>query len=125
MSAPAGYQSSAGKAVAAGDIDLMVRILSMGPMHHALTGTGAIALAVAAALPGTLVRQTIEAARSPTQPFAPEQLRIGHPSGVLTVGAQAQFDGQQWQVAKAVVSRSARRLMDGQVFVPASYWLAA
>jgi hypothetical protein len=125
VSAPASYQSSAGKAVAAGDIDLMVRILSMGPMHHALTGTGAIALAVAAALPGTLVRQTIEAARSPTQPFAPEQLRIGHPSGVLTVGAQAQFDGQQWQVAKAVVSRSARRLMDGQVFVPASYWLPA
>ena len=125
VSAPTSYRSSAGKAVEAGQIDLMVRILSMGPMHHALTGTGAIALAVAAALPGTLVRKTIEAARSPTQPFSPEQLRIGHPSGVLTVGAQARFDGQQWQVAKAVVSRSARRLMDGQVFVPASYWLPA
>jgi 2-methylaconitate cis-trans-isomerase PrpF len=91
-------------------------------MHHALTGTGAIALAVAAALPGTLVRQTIDAARSPARPFSPEQLRIGHPSGTLTVGAQAQFDGQQWQVAKAMVSRSARRLMDGQVFVPAHFW---
>ena len=125
MSGPVSYRNSAGKAVEDRQIDLMVRILSMGPMHHALTGTGAIAMAVAAALPGTLVRQTIDAARNASQPFVPEQLRIGHPSGVLTVGAQARFDGQQWQVAKVVVSRSARRLMDGQVFVPASYWLPA
>jgi probable AcnD-accessory protein PrpF len=125
VSGPVSYRNSAGKAVEDRQIDLMVRILSMGPMHHALTGTGAIAMAVAAALPGTLVRQTIDAARNASQPFVPEQLRIGHPSGVLTVGAQARFDGQQWQVAKVVVSRSARRLMDGQVFVPASYWLPA
>jgi len=118
VSAPADCRSSAGKAVRASDMDLTVRILSMGVLHHALTGTGAIALAVAAAVPGTLARQAIDQARGDGPPFDPAQLRLGHPSGVLQVGAEASFDGRQWQIAKAIVSRSARRLMDGQVFVP-------
>jgi 2-methylaconitate isomerase len=124
VSPPAAYKSSAGKAVQAGDIDLCVRILSMGVLHHALTGTGAIALAVAAAVPETLARQVIDQARTGQGAFDPAQLRLGHPSGTLQVGAEASFDGQQWQIARAIVSRSARRLMDGQVFVPERCWAA-
>jgi probable AcnD-accessory protein PrpF len=124
VSPPAAYLSSAGKAVQASDIDLCVRILSMGVLHHALTGTGAIALAVAAAVPETLARQVIDLARPGTCAFDPAQLRLGHPSGTLRVGAEASFDGQQWQITRAIVSRSARRLMDGQVFVPERCWSA-
>ena len=109
---PAPYTASSGKAIAAGDVDLLARIFSMGPLHHAMTGTGAVALAVAAAIPGTLVsRRFADGARS--------RIRFGHPSGTLAVGAEAvQRDGE-WVVAKAVMSRSARRLMEGVVRVPA------
>jgi 2-methylaconitate isomerase len=111
---PAAYRAASGRQVSAQDIDLTARILSMGQLHHALTGTGAIALAVAARLPGTLVH----AAAAPQAPGAP--LRIGHPSGVLLAGAEVREHDGHWQVAKVVVSRSARRLMAGQVFIPAT-----
>jgi probable AcnD-accessory protein PrpF len=113
VSQPAAYIASSGKAVAAADVDIVARIMSMGKLHHAMTGTGAVAIAVASAIPGTLVSRVLSA--------GPRcgSVRFGHPSGTLTVGAEAVEQGGQWLVTKAVMSRSARRLMDGQVYVPA------
>ncbi|BEP67274.1 MULTISPECIES: 2-methylaconitate cis-trans isomerase PrpF [unclassified Variovorax] len=108
---PAGYTASSGKAVAAGDIDLLVRALSMGKLHHAMMGTAAVAIGTAAAIPGTLVNLAAGGG-------AREAVRFGHPSGTLRVGAQAQQVDGEWQVTKAVMSRSARVLMEGWVRVP-------
>jgi probable AcnD-accessory protein PrpF len=108
---PADYVASDGKRVAAGSIDLLARIFSMGKLHHAMTGTGGVAIAVAAAIPGTLVHRTMRAG-------TPGRIRFGHPSGVLSVGAEARAEGAQWVVSKALMSRSARRLMEGWVRVP-------
>lgn len=109
---PIGYVSSSGKAIDAASIDINARIFSMGKLHHAMTGTGAVAIAVAAAIPGTLVNRMVSAAAG--------SVRFGHPSGSLQVGAEArQIDGV-WTVTKAVMSRSARRLMEGSVLVPSS-----
>jgi probable AcnD-accessory protein PrpF len=108
---PAGYLASSGKQVNADDIDLLVRALSMGKLHHAMMGTAAVAIGTAAAIPGTLVSLAAGGR-------AHEAVRFGHPSGTLRVGAQAQlFDGD-WIVTKAVMSRSARVLMEGAVRVP-------
>ena len=108
---PADYVSSSAKTVKAQDIDLLVRALSMGKLHHAMMGTAAVAIATAAAIPGTLVN--LAAGGGPL-----ESIRFGHPSGTLRVGAQAaQVDGQ-WTVKKAIMSRSARVLMEGWVRVP-------
>ena len=109
VAAPASYRSSAGTDIDKSSIDVLARIVSMGKLHHAFTGTGSIALAVAAAIPGTIVS---EVAR--TLPGVPT--RIGHVSGVLTVGAVLEQRNGQWHVDRAVMSRSARRLMDGVVF---------
>ncbi len=110
---PVDYVSSSGKRVAAGDIDLLVRALSMGKLHHAMMGTAAVAIGTAAAIPGTLVH------RAAGGGSALAAVRFGHPSGTLCVGAEAtQVDGM-WRVAKARMSRSARVLMEGHVFVPA------
>ncbi|HVK32622.1 MAG TPA: PrpF domain-containing protein, partial [Burkholderiaceae bacterium] len=93
------------------DIDLLVRALSMGKLHHAMMGTAAVAIGTAAAIPGTLVNLAAGGG-------AREAVRFGHPSGTMRVGAQAsQVDGE-WQVTKAVMSRSARVLMEGWVRVP-------
>jgi len=106
------YVSSSGKAIAAGDIDLNVRALSMGKLHHAMMGTASVAIATAAAVPGTLVNLAAGGGMR-------EAVRFGHPSGILRVGAAvAQVDGR-WTVTKAVMSRSARILMEGAVRVPA------
>ena len=108
---PADYTASSGKAVAAGDVDLLVRALSMGKLHHAMMGTAAVAIGTAAAIPGTLVNLAAGGG-------ARTAVRFGHPSGTLRVGAEAsQVDGQ-WTVTKALMSRSARVLMDGWVRVP-------
>ena len=109
---PAAYRASSGKVVAAGDIDLLVRALSMGKLHHAMMGTAAVAIGAAAAIPGTLVCEAAGGA-----PRA--AVRFGHPSGTLRVGAEAVLDGGQWRVTRAVMSRSARILMEGAVRVPA------
>ena len=107
------YIASSGKAIAASDIDVTIRMLSMGQLHHAVTGTGAVATAVACAIEGTIPNRAL---RTGADPLA---TRIGHPSGVLRVGAAvAQVHGR-WIVEKAVMSRSARRLMEGWVRVPA------
>ena len=108
---PAGYVASDGRAVAAAALDVLVRMVSMAQFHHALPGTGAIALAAAAALPGTLL--------APWRPVHTGGLRMGHPSGCIETEAEAGQDaGGAWQIRRVSVSRSARRLMTGQVWVP-------
>ncbi|MDQ1815194.1 2-methylaconitate cis-trans isomerase PrpF [Massilia sp. CCM 9210] len=108
---PAAYVSSSGKQVAAADIDLLVRAMSMGKLHHAMMGTAAVAIGTAAAIPGTLVSLAAGGGER-------SAVRFGHPSGTLRVGAEAtQVDGD-WRVAKAIMSRSARVLMEGWVRVP-------
>lgn len=109
VSAPRDYVASNGEPVDKSDIDLTARILSMGKLHHAMTGTGAIAIAVAATIPGTIIERTIGQRR--------DAIRFGHPSGSLAVGASAVLENGEWTVAKAVMSRSARRLMEGWVRV--------
>jgi len=110
---PAGYVASSGRRVEASDIDLNVRALSMGKLHHAMMGTAAVAIATAAAIPGTLVSRAAGGG-------AREAVRFGHPSGTLRVGASvARVDGR-WTVTRAVMSRSARILMEGHVRVPAA-----
>jgi len=108
---PATYTASSGKQVAGSEIDLLVRALSMGKLHHAMMGTAAVAIATAVAIPGTLVNA---AAGGGTR----ESVRFGHPSGTLRVGAQAQQEGGQWTVTKVSMSRSARVLMHGWVHIP-------
>jgi probable AcnD-accessory protein PrpF len=107
----AGYVSSSGRQVAAGEIDLLVRALSMGKLHHAMMGTAAVAIGTAAAIPGTLVNLAAGGGER-------SAVRFGHPSGTLRVGAEAVLDNGQWRVAKASMSRSARVLMEGWVRVP-------
>jgi len=109
---PAGYTASSGKQVQAGDIDLLVRALSMGKLHHAMMGTAAVAIGTAAAIPGTLVNLAAGGGER-------EAVRFGHPSGTLRVGAQATQENGEWTVKKAIMSRSARVLMEGWVRVPA------
>jgi len=108
---PAPYTSSAGKEVGATDVDLLVRAMSMGKLHHAMMGTAAVAIGTAAAIPGTLVNLAAGGG-------ARDAVRFGHPSGTLRVGAQATQQNGEWSVTKAVMSRSARVLMEGWVRVP-------
>lgn len=110
---PTDYISSSGKQVTTADIDLNVRALSMGKLHHAMMGTAAVAIGTAAAIPGTLVNLAAGGGER-------ESVRFGHPSGTLKVGAEAQQQDGQWRVNKAIMSRSARVLMEGAVRVPAS-----
>ena len=111
VSPPKAYLTSSGKQVKAGDVDLLVRALSMGKLHHAMMGTCAVAIGTAAAIPGTLVNLAAGGGER-------EAVRFGHPSGTLRVGAQAKMVDGQWTVTKAVMSRSARILMEGSVRVP-------
>ena len=108
---PKAYVSSSGKHIAADAIDLNVRALSMGKLHHAMMGTASVAIATAAAVPGTLVNLAAGGGMR-------DAVRFGHPSGTLRVGASVQQVDGQWQVTRAVMSRSARVLMEGAVRVP-------
>jgi len=110
---PADYVASDGRKVGADSIDMLARIVSMGKLHHAMTGTGGVAIAAAAAIPGTIVSRT-------ARKNGDGRIRFGHPSGTLTVGeeAKAKAEGKQWVVTKALMSRTARRLMEGWVRVP-------
>jgi probable AcnD-accessory protein PrpF len=114
VSSPRAYRTSNGRDMAAADYDLAVRILSMGRLHHAVTGTGAVATAAAAAIPGTVIARAIT-------PGARTMLRVGHPSGLLKVGAQVRGTGQEAVVEGVRLSRTARRLMDGVVLVPPDF----
>ncbi|MBS4099155.1 MAG: 2-methylaconitate cis-trans isomerase PrpF [Sulfuricella sp.] len=111
LAAPRTYTAAGGKVIEANTIDLLVRIFSMGQLHHAMTGTGAVALAAAAAIPGTLPQRLVPAK-------AAGQICYGHPSGTQSVGATAHEQDGQWIVTQATMSRSARRLMDGWVRIP-------
>jgi 2-methylaconitate cis-trans-isomerase PrpF len=113
VASPASYDSTAGRKVEASDMDLLTRIVSMGRVHHAMTGTGGVALAVAAAVPGTIVAEL--AGERPGGIH-----RFGHPAGTMRVGAEVERRGEGWVARKAVMSRSARRLMEGFVLVPGS-----
>jgi len=108
---PVDYVSSSGKTVLAGDVDVLVRAMSMGKLHHAMMGTASVAIAAAAAVPGTLVNLAAGGGQR-------DEVRFGHPSGTLRVGAAANQDSGEWTVTKAVMSRSARVLMEGWVRVP-------
>ncbi|ELY5144046.1 TPA: 2-methylaconitate cis-trans isomerase PrpF [Vibrio vulnificus] len=108
---PKSYQASSGKVVEAGDVDLLVRALSMGKLHHAMMGTAAVAIGAAACVPGTLVNLAAGGGEK-------QAVTFGHPSGTLKVGAQAKATEQGWVVEKAIMSRSARILMEGFVRVP-------
>jgi probable AcnD-accessory protein PrpF len=105
------YRTSSGKEVQAGEIDLLVRALSMGKLHHAMMGTAAVAIGTAAAIPGTLVNLAAGGGER-------SAVRFGHPSGTLRVGAEAKQVGGEWTVTKAIMSRSSRVLMEGWVRVP-------
>jgi 2-methylaconitate cis-trans-isomerase PrpF len=105
------YVSSSGKRIGAGNIDLHARALSMGKLHHAMMGTAAVAIGAAAAIPGTLVNLAAGGGERGAVTF-------GHPSGTLRVGAEARLVDGQWTVTKAIMSRSARVLMEGAVRVP-------
>lgn len=111
VSKPKEYVASSGKKVMAADIDLLVRALSMGKLHHAMMGTAAVAIGTAAAVPGTLVNLAAGGGECNSVCF-------GHPSGTLRVGAQAREVDGQWTATKAIMSRSARILMEGWVRIP-------
>ncbi|MBS4088496.1 2-methylaconitate cis-trans isomerase PrpF [Pseudomonas rustica] len=108
---PSDYVASSGKAIGAGDVDLLVRALSMGKLHHAMMGTAAVAIGTAAAISGTLVNLAAGGVER-------NAVRFGHPSGTLRVGAEASLENGEWIVKKAIMSRSARVLMEGYVRVP-------
>ncbi|WP_045494892.1 2-methylaconitate cis-trans isomerase PrpF [Vibrio hyugaensis] len=113
VSQPKSYLSSSGKAVEVGEVDILVRALSMGKLHHAMMGTAAVAIASAACVPGTLVNLAAGGGEK-------ESVTFGHPSGTLKVGAKAKQTEQGWVVEKAIMSRSARILMEGFVRVPSN-----
>ncbi|KGT47617.1 MULTISPECIES: 2-methylaconitate cis-trans isomerase PrpF [Acinetobacter] len=111
VSEPKAYVSSGGKAITEQDTDVLVRALSMGKLHHAMMGTVAVSIGTAAAIPGTLVNLAAGGGER-------EAVRFGHPSGTLRVGAQAVQENGEWKVKKAIMSRSARVIMEGWVRVP-------
>ncbi len=108
---PAAYTASSGKKVGVEDADLLVRAMSMGKLHHAMMGTAAVSIGTAAAIPGTLVNLAAGGGER-------SSVRFGHPSGTLRVGAEAKLVDGEWKVTKAIMSRSARVLMEGWVRVP-------
>jgi 2-methylaconitate isomerase len=112
VSAPASYTTSSGKTISETDIDLLVRAMSMGKLHHAMMGTAAVAIGTAAAIPGTLVNLAAGGRER-------EAVRFGHPSGTLKVGAETALVDGEWNASKVIMSRSARILMEGHVRVPA------
>ncbi len=111
VSPPADYTASSSKSIRAAEIDLLVRAVSMGKLHHAMMGTAAVAIATAAAIPGTLVNEAAGGGER-------QSVHFGHPSGTLRVGAEAEQIEGNWTVKQATMSRSARVLMEGWVRVP-------
>ena len=111
VAAPKDYVASSGKQVNKDDVNLLVRAMSMGQLHHAMMGTAAVAIAIASSVPGTLVHLAAQGKTDDT-------LRFGHPSGTLTVSGQAIQQNGEWRAVKAGMSRSARVLMEGWVRVP-------
>lgn len=111
LSKPANFVTTSNARIEKNSIDLNARIFSMGKLHHALTGTGAITIAAAAVIPGTLANLLV------IKPGG-ENFRIGHPAGSYAVSVEAYQTGTQWHIRKATMSRSARRLFSGELFIP-------
>jgi 2-methylaconitate isomerase len=109
----------AGERLAAADADITVRMISIGQPHRAVPLTGAMCLAVASRIEGTVVNRIARPSASPTDP-----VRIAQPSGLTVVGAvvRRSRDGEhrEWLAESATVYRTARRLMEGWVYVRAS-----
>lgn len=119
---PSPYVASNGRLVVAAEMDVNARIISMGKLHHAMTGTGAVAIAVAAAIPGTVVHELLHGAqRAGNDDRVEARVRFGHPSGVTAVSAEAERCDGVWHMTKVSMSRSARTLMEGWVCVPEGY----
>lgn len=106
------YLCDSGKSLTSNDSDITARILSMGKMHHAMTGTGGVGIASAASIEGTIVNTIVKRNNADLS-----SLRIAHPSGIMSVGASSSFQNNEWNVEKVSMSRTARRLMDGVVFI--------
>lgn len=113
VAAPSAYTASSGKPIGAADMDLLVRIISMGMLHHAMTGTGGVAVAAAACVPGTLVHALVG-------DLDDRAVRMGHPSGTLEAAVEARQENGAWLVTQVSMYRSARRIMEGNVCVPSS-----
>ena len=111
---PASYESSGGKCVDVAHIDLLARAISMGNTHRTFPGTVSMCTAVAAAVAGTVVHEVSQAASS-------EQLRIGHPAGIMEIGAKVKRCGSEWRAESVIAQRTARRIMEGAVLVPQQY----
>ncbi len=111
---PASYESSGGKCVDVAHIDLLARAISMGNTHRTFPGTVSMCTAVAAAVAGTVVHEVSQAASS-------EQLRIGHPAGIMEIGAKVKRCGSEWRAESVIAQRTARRIMEGSVLVPQQY----
>jgi hypothetical protein len=121
---PAAYTTAAGDRVAASDTDIVVRTLSMGKTHRSIPGTGAVAIAVAASIPGTVAHAAMHhqgsAGAADGAGVPAVDIRIGHPAGVLAVGAAVRHVGGRWVADRVTLSRSARLLMKGTLALPAS-----
>ncbi|MGB9081625.1 MAG: PrpF domain-containing protein, partial [Desulfuromonadaceae bacterium] len=109
ISHPSEYTTITNRLMKADAIDIVARYFSMGVLHRAFAVSGAIALATAAKIPGTLASKIV--------PSTVGELRIGHPSGTIFVDADVSKEGDQWLVSRAAVGRTARRLMDGYAYV--------
>ncbi len=105
----------AGERLAAEHADVTVRMISIGQPHRAVPLTGAMSLAVASRIEGTVVNRIARPAASPGDP-----VRIAQPSGLTVVGAMVRRENNEWFAESATVYRTARRLMEGWVFVRAS-----
>jgi hypothetical protein len=105
----------AGDSISASASDVTIRMISIGQPHRAVPLTGAMCLAVAARLPGSIVARV---ARPPARPDAP--IRIAQPSGLTVVASALHPQNGSWFAEHATVYRTARRLMEGYVFIPAS-----
>jgi 2-methylaconitate cis-trans-isomerase PrpF len=114
VAAPAAYQTTRGTPMGAEQVDLVSRMISMGKTHRTYAATSSMCLAVAAAIPGTVVHAVRRQA-------LPDRLRIGHPAGIMEVGARVCPDGDDWRVESVTTQRTARRIMDGFIYVPQSY----
>jgi 2-methylaconitate cis-trans-isomerase PrpF len=114
VASPTAYRTTRDTPIGADQVDLVSRMISMGKTHRTFAGTSSMCLAVAAAIPGTLVHEV-------ARPAAPGQVRIGHPAGIMEVGAKVQPEGNDWRVQSVTTQRTARRIMDGFIYVPQSY----
>lgn len=114
VAAPTPYRTTRSASIAAEQVDLVSRLISMGKTHRTFAGTSCMCLAVAAAIPGTLVHAVARRA-------VPDRVRIGHPAGIMEVGAKVQPEGNDWRVESVTTQRTARRIMDGFIYVPQSY----